>query len=305
MHRPTRSIALLCLAAALASLPAQAAADEAAYHREIEAFRAERLARLRSESGWLTLVGLHELGNGETSFGRATDNDFVLDHPALPARAGVFEQRAGRVSFTAQPGAGITHEGRPVTSIVMQPDTAEAPTVLAAGSLRLLVIDRGQKLYLRVRDLEHPLRRSFRGLEYFPIDSSWKLEARFEPYDPPHTIRIVDVLGEEREMSATGALVFGRDGREWRLDAVLEEPDADELFVMFADGTSGRETYGGGRYLYVPRPADGRVPLDFNRAYNPPCVFSDFATCPLPPWQNRLDGLRVTAGERRYDRPGH
>lgn len=298
------TLAMAIVATALAGGTTDAS-DADAHRQAIETWRAERLARLRSESGWLTLVGLHELNEGRTSFGRDRSNGFALDHASLPPRAGVFEMREGKVSFTAQPGSNITHEGQPVAAIAMQPDSSGTPTVLAAGSLRFFVLDRGPKrYYVRVRDTEHPLRTGFRGLNHFPIDPAWKLEVRFESYDPPRTITITDVLGQGRDMPAPGALVFERSGREWRLDAVLEEPDAKELFVMFADGTSGRETYGGGRYLYVPLPVDGKVALDFNKAYNPPCVFSDFATCPLPPWQNRLT-LRVEAGERRYERPGH
>ena len=154
-----------------------------------------------------------------------------------------------------------------------------------------------------MRDVDHPARRQFAGLAYFPVGAGWVVDARFEAYDPPKRIPIMDILGEERHMSAPGALVFQKDGHLWRLDAIEEEPGAEELFIMFADRTSARETYGAGRFLYVPRPVNGRVPVDFNKAYNPPCAFNDFATCPLPPPQNRLE-LRVEAGELTYRRPG-
>lgn len=295
---------LSAAAAALATLcpPSAPAADAAAQLRErVQEWRAQRLARLTSENGWLTLVALHELDPGATTFGRAAGSGFRLDHAALPARAGTFTLRGGKVSFTAEPGQGITHEGRPVGTIEMQPDVSGAPTTLAVASLRFFVLERGRQRYVRVRDVEHPLRRSFPGLEYFPISAEWLIEARFERYEPERRLAIVDVLGEEREMTAPGALVFEKDGREWRLDAALETPGDEQLFVMFADATSGRETYGGGRYLYVPLPVNGKVVVDFNRAYNPPCVFSDFATCPLPPWQNRL-ALRIEAGELAWRR---
>jgi uncharacterized protein (DUF1684 family) len=292
--------ALLLLSLTFASVAPAATEHE----REIEAWRARRAANLTSESGWLTLVALHPLARGRTSFGSAPSNAFALPHPALPPHAGTFEANAKRVRFVAREGSGIAHNGKLVTTIDLATDLTGSATTLASGSLRFFVIDRDGKRYVRVRDVEHPARRKFAGLDYFPVSDEWSIQARFEPYAPVRRIPIVDILGEERPMAAPGALVFEKDGREWRLDAIEESPDSKELFVMFADATSGRETYGAGRFMYVPKPVDGRVTLDFNKAYSPPCAFNDFATCPLPPPQNRLD-LRVTAGELKYDRFEH
>jgi uncharacterized protein len=294
MHLPS-----LVLIGALLLVPLSTMAgvpDEAAHRAAVEEWRAKRLANLTSETGWLTLVALRPLAAGTTSFGRAAANAFRLDHVSLPANTGTFDVRNGKVHFIAKPGSGITHEGAAVTSVDMQPDTGGTPTVLAVGSLRFFVIDRDGKLYVRVRDVEHPLRRQFAGLEYFPIRPEWVVDARYEPYEPARQIVIMDILGEERPMTAPGALVFERGGQEWRLDAIADDPDGDQLFIMFADGTSARETYGAGRFMYVPRPKAGRVQVDFNKAYSPPCAFNEFATCPLPPPQNRL-ALRVEAGE--------
>jgi len=166
-------------------------------------------------------------------------------------------------------------------------------------TLRFFVIERAGNLGVRVRDLSNPHRTGFQGLSYFPVSTAWVFEARFEPYQPARHIRIINILGMEHEYEFPGAVVFVKDGREWRLDAVLEEPGDRELFIMFADATSGHETYGAGRFLYVPLPSAGRTRLDFNKAYNPPCALNDFATCPLPPPQNHLK-LRVDAGEKRY-----
>jgi uncharacterized protein len=152
---------------------------------------------------------------------------------------------------------------------------------------------------VRVRDLDNPRRRGFRGLEYFPISTAWVFNTRFEPYEPARHVKIVNILGMKQELVSPGAVVFSAHGQEWRLDAVLEAPDDQELFIMFADGTSGHETYGGGRFLYIPLPAAGSAHVDFNQAFNPPCALNDFATCPLPPQQNRLK-LRVDAGEKKY-----
>jgi len=151
-----------------------------------------------------------------------------------------------------------------------------------------------------VRDSDSPHRKQFSGLEYFPVNDGWVFNARFEPYAQRKQVSIVNILGMQEEMDAPGALVFTKDGKEYRLDAVLEAPDDKELFVMFADGTSGKETYGAGRFMYVEMPKDGVVRLNFNKAYNPPCAFNEFATCPLPPPQNRLTALRIDAGEKSY-----
>lgn len=265
----------------------------------LDQWRKERIERLTSETGWLTLVGLYWLKPGDNTFGRAAGNRVVLDHPSLAATAGTFTVKNGTVTFTTQPGATVTHDGKPVTSIAMTPDTAGEPTTLASGSLRFFVIERVGKLGVRVRDVDHPARKHFQGIEYFPPSDDWIISARFEPYPPGRRIPILNILGMTDQMVTPGAVVFTKNGREYRLDTILEAPDDQELFVMFADATTARETYGAGRFMYIPMPRDGRVTIDFNRAYNPPCAFNEFATCPLPPAQNRL-ALRVDAGEKKY-----
>jgi uncharacterized protein (DUF1684 family) len=203
------------------------------------------------------------------------------------------------VRFTAASACGVTHDGQPVSSLELSADTSGHPTALASGTLRFFVIERAGNLGVRVRDLNNPHRTGFKGLSYFPVSTAWLFDARFEPYQPAHRIRIINILGMEQEYESPGAVVFEKDGREWRLDAVLEEPGDRELFIMFADATSGHETYGAGRFLYVPLPSAGHTRLDFNKAYNPPCALNDFATCPLPPLENHLK-LRVEAGEKTY-----
>ena len=202
------------------------------------------------------------------------------------------------------PRSGLVIDGRPAGPTELLPAGAEGAVVLESGALRMFVIERGGRVGLRVRDLDSRARRAFRGLDYFPIDPSWAVAARFEPYEPAHHVPIVNVLGDEVDMLSPGAIVFERDGREWRLDALLEAAGDDHLFVMFADGTSGHETYGAGRFLHVPLRDGTALEVDFNEAYNPPCAFTGFATCPLPPPQNRLV-LPVRAGELRYAAAGH
>jgi len=293
----------LLLALALPSgggaVAAPAAVDPQAERTLIGEWRAQRVAALTSEDGWLTLAGLFWLKDGDNSFGRAPSNALVLDHPALAEHCGTFTVSGRAVRFTAAPASDVTHDGQPVSSLELSADTGGHPTVLASGPLRFFVIERAGNLGVRVRDLNNPHRTGFKGLSYFPVSSDWVFEARFEPYQPAHRIRIINILGMEQEYESPGAVVFEKDGREWRLEAVLEEPSDRELFIMFADATSGHETYGAGRFLHVPLPSAGRTRLDFNKAYNPPCALNDFATCPLPPLQNHLK-LRVEAGEKTY-----
>ncbi len=297
--RPRVIAGTLLLAAATTMAPAAgpAAGDTLAQ------WRAERVAALTADTGFLTLAGLFWLAPGRSTFGRAGANALVLDHPAMPDRLGYFERRGNAVRFVAARGQVVLESDRPVQAIPMSPDSTGSPTVLRHGRLEFFVIERAGRVGVRVRDLDHPRRRDFPGIEYFEADERWRLEARFEPYEPRRTLGILNILGMETEMISPGAIVFEKDGQSWRLDAIEESPDAPTLFVMFADGTSGRESYGAGRYLDVPRPRDGRLVIDFNRAYNPPCAFNEFATCPLPPEQNRLT-LRITAGERKFPSAG-
>jgi len=183
----------------------------------------------------------------------------------------------------------------------MAPDSSGKPTILAIGSLEFFVVERAGQLGLRVRDTEHAARKNFKGIEYFPISADWRFDAKFEAHEPARQVEIVNVLGMTDKMVSPGTITFAKDGKEYRLETILELPDDDELFIMFADATTARETYGAGRYLYIPMPKNGRTTIDFNKAYNPPCAFNDFATCPLPPQQNRL-ALRVEAGEKKYVR---
>jgi len=273
--------------------------DAAAEQQAVEQWRAARVAELTSDTGWLTLVGLFWLEKGDNAFGRATTNRLVLDHPALAAEAGTFKWDASGVHFTANRGSGITHAGQPVSHIDMVMDSQGEPTVVSSGPLRFFIIERSGKVGVRVRDVASARRRDFVPINYFPVLTDWVFDARFEPYEPHRHIRIINILGLEQEMDCPGALVFNKDGQQYRLDAVLESPGDQTLFVMFADRTNGKGSYGGGRFLHTPLPSQGTVRVDFNQAYNPPCAFNNFATCPLPPEQNKLT-VRIEAGEKAY-----
>ena len=177
-------------------------------------------------------------------------------------------------------------------------DQKKDMTVLQIGSIKFNLIIRDTLYGIRFRDLNSELVKSFKGIERFPIDESWKINARFEPYNPPKEIEVPNVLGQISKEKSPGAVVFERDGKTYRIDAVDE--GGENLFLIIADQTTGEETYGGGRFMYVKKPdSTGTIVLDFNKAYNPPCVFTKYATCPLPPLQNYLK-LRIEAGEKAY-----
>ncbi len=275
----------------------------ASYVSEVEAWRDQRVSSLTSEDGWLSLVGLYWLEPGENSFGSRPDNSLVFPEKA-PAQAGSFRLADGKVTVEPAPGAGLAladAPDQPLAGKVLTSDAQGEPTVLTLGSLRFYVIERGDRVGVRVKDTESPARAAFSGLDYFPIDPAWKVEARLER-SPGATVPVPNVLGQVEDAPSPGTLVFelpGGAGRRFSLHPI-QEGDSDELFIVFGDPTNGRLTYGGGRFLYADPPGpDGRVVLDFNRAYNPPCAFTPFATCPLPPPGNKLP-LAVTAGEKKY-----
>ena len=290
------------LTIALMLAPAVAGTGAAAEQASVLAWRQNRSSSLTSDSGWLTLAGLFWLKDGDNSFGSEPGNDLALNNASLAPKAGTFTLSGSQVSFTPAADAGILLNGRAVDStapVKLVSDAGGEPTELASGALRIFVIERSGRLGVRVRDLKNPRRLQFRGLTYFPIGNQWALRALFVPYQPARRIKIINILGMEEDEVSPGAVVFSQNGREWRLDTVLESPGDETLFIMFADATSGHETYGAGRFLTIPMPVDGVALLDFNKAYNPPCALNDFATCPLPPPQNRLP-LRVDAGELKY-----
>jgi hypothetical protein len=271
---------------------------DAAYVDQIEAWRAARVARLTAEDGWLSVIGLWWLDPGENSVGGAAGSRVALPSGAAPAELGTITLSDGALSFRALPGVTVAADGRPVTDVPLKSDADGAPTILSHGSLRFYVIERGGRFAVRVKDSASEARRSFHGISYFPTKPQWRVEARFEPYDPPRSISVPNVLGHVDTEKSPGALVFVHDGKTFRLDPVLETGETD-YFVIFGDRTNGTDTYGAGRFLYVAPPVNGKTVIDFNKAYNPPCVFTAYATCPLPPPQNKLP-FRVDAGEKEY-----
>jgi uncharacterized protein (DUF1684 family) len=280
--------------------PAASAFDEASYRKEIEKWQSERLATLTKQDGWLTLIGLYWLKEGENKFGSAATTEIRLPKDRAPLIAGSLWLENGHIRMTSHPGIEITASGVPVTELVLKDDTeAGGPTILKFGTLQINVIKRGDRIGVRVKDSDSRTRREFKGLEYYPADPKWRIEARSEPYQPPKMIPITNVLSMTEDETSPGALVFEVGGTTYRIDPILEKGETD-LFVIISDGTTGKETYGAGRYLYVSPPDKaGKVVIDFNKAYSPPCAFTNYATCPLPPPQNRLT-FRIEAGEKKY-----
>ena len=287
---------------ALSLLPAVNGEDRESYIQQVEQWRSERENRLRDPYGWLTLVGLHWLQQGDNSFGSGAANHVALPPGKTPGHAGLFVVDGDRVTVKVAPGVPVMHKGQPVATMALKTDAQGEPTLLQLGSLRFHVIERGERLGVRVKDRESAVLRNFTGIDYYAIDPRWRFEARFEPYDPPKELRIPNILGTIDTEPSPGAVVFEAEGMAYRLDAVGA---GDALFIIFGDDTNGSGTYGGGRFLYADLPTEtGRVVLDFNKAYNPPCVFTPYSTCPLPPRQNKLP-FAVHAGEKAYARAAH
>jgi len=295
-----RHIAPMLLIGLLSSpgSPATAQDDASSYVSEIESWRQRRLASLTSDDGWLTLVGLTWLEQGESRLGSGTGSQVVFPTGKAPELVGSIFVAGTEARIEVAPGVEVLHEGRPVESMALATDAGGSPTVLELGAISFYLIDRDGRLAVRMKDPGNPAREAFAGIETWPVDPSWRHEARLETHDPPRTVPIPTVLGTVSPSASPGTVVFERDGEELRIDA-LEAADDNELFLVFADGTTGRESYGGGRYLYAEVDSHGVVDLDFNKAYNPPCAFTAFATCPLPPRQNRLP-IRIEAGEMAY-----
>jgi hypothetical protein len=289
------SPAALALVAALGLLGAAPPLDT--YRATIDTWRAEREAGLRSEDGWLAVAGLFWLRAGANRLGVAADNEIVLPAGSAPARAGTLTPKDGRVFVRLEPGVAATVGALPVTERELRSDEPGPPDVLVLGRLRLSVIERSGRLGLRVKDPDSARRRAFTGLRWYPVDASYRVQGRFVPAAGKRTLAVPNVLGDVLDMPSPGHVEFTLQGRALRLDPVLEQ-GSEQLFFIFRDTTAGKETYGAGRFLYADPPAGGAVTLDFNRAYSPPCAYTDFATCPLPPKQNRLS-VAIAAGEKQ------
>jgi uncharacterized protein (DUF1684 family) len=269
------------------------------YVADVQKWRQQREANLKKDDGWLTVAGLFWLNEGENRVGAGEANQIVLPPGSAPERVGSFAFRGGKTIFTAAPGVPVTSGGKPVLKIEMQPDTPGPATVITVRDLSMFVIQRGDRYGIRLRDENSSFRRTFTGLHWFPVSGSWRIRAKFVPYNPPKQIPILNITGQTVQSPCPGYASFRIAGNEYKLEPIAE---GDELFFIFKDLTSGKETYPAGRFLYADKAQNGEVILDFNKAYNPPCAFTPYATCPLPPPQNRLT-LRIPVGELTYHSP--
>lgn len=271
------------------------AAADTPYRTEIERWRAQHEAELKADDGWLAVAGLFWLKHGSNGAGSGASNDIVL--PRGPARLGAFEFRDGNTTFRAQRGITALVNGKPAGSIAeLKSDSEGQPDQLQVDGMTMFVIHRGNRYGIRLRDPDSKLRKKFTGLRWFPVAESQRVTASFVPYAQPKMIPITNVLGQTEPEPSPGFVQFTLQGQSLRLEPVLED---GRLFFIFRDLTAGKETYPAGRFLYADAAKDGHVELDFNKAENPPCAFTPFATCPLPPKQNRLP-IQVEAGELNY-----
>lgn len=259
---------------------------------ETESWRAQRERDLKSETGWLTVAGLTFLKPGVNSVGSDRDSDVILP-AAAPRHAGELARDNRTVWFTPAPGSGILLNGAPVVGRI----ELKARDRLTTGGISFHLHESGERVGVRIRDVNSHLRRTFKGLRWFPVHEAWTIEGIFVPYAEPRITTVANVLGDYEQLTIPGEVVFRAQGQEVRMQAAQS---GKRLWLIFSDATSPRETYRI-RFLYADAPSpDGRVTLDFNRAYNPPCAYNPYTTCPVPPAQNRLK-VAIPAGERRYD----
>lgn len=261
---------------------------------------------LKVESSWLNLAGLFWLEEGVWRMGAAADNQFVLKEGNPPAYLGEFVREGSTVSFRIAPGQAVLVDSAATTKmeIVMRDDDGGYgdPTVLTYGPLQWWVISRDGMLGVRVRNMESEHLANFEGIDRFGFDAGWKVTAQFLPFEEPRLFEYPTILGTMREEAAPGVLVFERDGQQFEMIPFARR-EGTVLFLVFGDLSNANETYEGGRFLYVNMPDEtGKTTIDFNRAYNPPCAFSPYSTCPQPLRQNRLP-VFVDAGEQRYSKP--
>lgn len=268
-----------------------------AYLKEINRWKEKRLERLKSESGWLNLAGLFWLEEGISTIGSDSSNSIIFPDNA-PPRLGKYILDNRQLRFIPEPGTEILLNGKPLEELVIITDRTGKPTLLETGSLAWFIIERWDQFGIRLRDYEHPAINQLTHIESFPADPAWKIEANFEAYEEPRELLIPTIIGTVEKNMCPGILHFNVNGVEQKIYPVAA---GRRLFVIFADETSALETYGGGRFLYLDKPDKrGLVTIDFNKAFNPPCAFTRYATCPLPPRENFLT-VRIEAGEKVVD----
>ena len=281
----------------LASTLAAADVPTGGYVGRVKQWRAQHQAELTAEDGWLTVVGLDWLKEGENRVGDDPSSEVPLPSGSAPSRVAMISYHAGKATLHPVAGVALTLNGRPAKETALREDK----DILAINRVKFYLILRGDRAGIRVKDNASVAREHFAGLSWYPVDRSWRIRAKFTAWDTPHTIGFDNTIGQRETDDSPGYVTFQKDGREYRLDATVDD---GQLFFVLRDRTSGKTTYPASRFLYTELPKDGVVWLDFNQAENPPCAFTDYATCPLPPPQNRL-ALEITAGEQKYKGSSH
>jgi len=279
--------------------------DQRPWENELNAWRAKRAASLQAPEGWLSLIGLGWLKEGDNSFGSGTDNRIQINGKA-PAHVGVVRLEKNSLTLVPPQGgfpSGLMVDSQPAREQALSADE-DKPSKLTIGTITMIIINRDGEFALRIKDLDAPTRTAFHGLKWYAPNAAYRVKAKWIPYNPPKQLDIPTILGTTTHLPAPGVAEFTIDGQTLRLEPVLEEPKSTELFFIMRDTTSKTTTYGAGRFLYTPLPEQGvaqpgELWLDFNRLVNPPCAFTVYATCPLPPPQNRLN-VAIPAGEQRY-----
>ena len=264
------------------------------YIRELKEWKSGRIERLKSKTGWLNLAGLYWLNEGDNQFGSDSSNKIIF--PAIaPAFCGNIRLKNDSVFFTADPIQSINVNGNPVSEMSLKNDMEVSPTVMETGSLAWMIIKRDTQYGIRLRDYKHPRVHELDSIPSYPVEMKWRITADFIPFDTIRKIEVGTVTGGTESDDCPGILTFKINRKKYTLFPFRE---GDEFFIIFADKTSGKDTYGTGRFMYTNGPdSKNKVIIDFNKAYNPPCAFSSFATCPMPPRENILD-VEVTAGEK-------
>jgi uncharacterized protein (DUF1684 family) len=287
MSRRTPLLALLVLA-----FGSWVFGQESDYAARIHQWQHQKEEALRAEDGWLTVVGLFWLKPGDNSFGSDKSNDIVLP-AAAPAQAGIFTLKDGKVRVTANDGVPLHVNGAPAKAAQLSEDPTGKPGVVTLGDLSMFPIQRSDRIGIRLKDKKSQARREFHGMKFFPVDPAWRVEADFVPVDKHTMLSVPNILGPVNEIPTPGRAEFTMNGQKMSLYPVRE---GDELFFIFKDLSSGKGTYPPGRFLYTALPKHGKVVLDFNQAVSPPCAWTDYATCPLPPKGNSLP-VEIDAGE--------
>lgn len=290
----------VCLSFAILAAAPDAPQSDPVYRQQIKKWRDDYDARLKQDDGWLTVAGLFWLKKGDNSFGTGLSNAIVLPKDSAPEFAGTFIFHDGKARLLPKPSVALLLNGRPVqTEMPLTPDSPSGkPDRVTLGGLSMIVIKRGDRYGIRLWDKTRSARRDFQGSRWFPIKTSYRITAAFTSYPQPKMLAILNILGDSEDTPSPGYATFEIDGKALRLEPVLED---NQLFFLFKDLTSGKQTYPAGRFVYADLPKDGKVILDFNKAHNPPCAFTSYATCPLPPRQNYLP-VAIEAGELNYER---